>query len=204
MAGPENSAEVLVWVKDSSQGKTYPRRARLKAAGYLWNPDKERWEAHIPQKNVNHELHRWGVQCRCNVGTDEKKFLRSTTYRKRFLETYAGYPDFHCSHCHQKLRTDVPADDPRYLTVDHIISVGSVNGNPDAVLYRKVNFKQAGLTDINDIKNLIPKCRACNEKKGARESMGVEIYGFNYRRYLEKQYARWKRNHPESQGQNQS
>lgn len=82
---------------------------------------------------------------------------RSTTYRKAFFETY--HPIFgnyyFCSYCGKLCSRET-------ITVDHLYPISTVSH--DIKLQKKL--KRKGITNINDVKNLVPACEACNKQKG--------------------------------------
>lgn len=85
---------------------------------------------------------------------------RSTSYRTEF---FAAYPPpirhrfYFCAYCGRL----VPAKD---VTVDHLYPIGKVSKN--LKLQKKMN--RLGIRSVNDVRNLVPACSSCNQKKGTR------------------------------------
>lgn len=156
------AASVTVTVR----GKTYPVRDRLKADGFRWSPHNRWWTTVVGKPEVPALLTRYG-RMGLSVSTDEPEYNRSSGYRRMFLQTHEG-PAFRCVYCGRKLRVD--SRGPDRLTVDHVIPVQAVNGSPASARNRKL-LEREGLQDINDPKNLVPACPACNRKKSDRNSV---------------------------------
>ncbi len=89
-----------------------------------------------------------------------KRWSRSTDYRKKFFDYYK--PPYRCRYCNKKLNEEK-------LTVDHIIPVYQVKVNQKArnLLYL------FGVSDVNDVRNLAPACFKCNKAKDKK--MGLWI-----------------------------
>lgn len=83
----------------------------------------------------------------------EKRWERSSNYRKNFFDANKG--PYRCRYCHRRLKKD-------YLVVDHLYPIAKGKYNPTSryLLYIR------GIHNINDIRNLVPSCYKCNEKKG--------------------------------------
>lgn len=96
---------------------------------------------------------------------DLNKYQRSTDYRRQFLKYNNGIfggGNFFCSYCGRILT-------PQKMTVDHLIPVNKVKKRGIARIIMKIR----GISNINDIDNLIPSCSNCNSRK--RDKMGIWI-----------------------------
>lgn len=84
---------------------------------------------------------------------------RGRDYRQRFIEKNPPYLGgrYFCSYCGKLIKL-------REMTVDHLYPVKK--GSRSVRLQKKL--KRAGFKDINDIRNLVPACEACNKKKGTK------------------------------------
>lgn len=82
----------------------------------------------------------------------EKRWSRSSTYRDRFLKEVKG--PYRCRYCNRKISKD-------YMMVDHIVPVDRAKRSKIARFLLKVQ----NISDVNEIKNLAPSCRKCNNKK---------------------------------------
>lgn len=89
---------------------------------------------------------------------------RSTTYRKTFFKnTHPAIANrYFCTYCGRLLKK-------KDVTVDHLYPINVAQKSRR--LRRKL--KRKGITDINDIQNLVPACKKCNSRKGKR--MGIWI-----------------------------
>lgn len=145
-------------------GNTYPYRQKLKKDGFRWNPQDKVWQKTISKETVPTVLTLWGKRTRLNVSTNEPEYCRSADYRQTFLSHYSGLP-LRCAYCGTRV---YPFATGRHqLTVDHVISVWSVNGSPDSLHYRE-KMTRYGIADVNDIHNLVSACPDCNRHKGRK------------------------------------
>lgn len=145
-------------------GNTYPCRQELKKDGFRWNSQDRVWQKAISKETVLADLALWGKRTRLNVSTNEPEYCRSADYRQTFLSQYSGLP-LRCAYCGTRV---YPFATGRHqLTIDHVISVWSVNGSPDSLHYRE-KMARYGITDVNDIHNLVSACPTCNRHKGRK------------------------------------
>ena len=89
-----------------------------------------------------------------------KVFERSDDYRKNFLRYNQGIfrsGNYHCSYCGKILTR-------KKLRVDHLIPIHKVKKFGVGRIFMFFD----GISDINDVKNLVPSCERCNSKKGAK------------------------------------
>ncbi len=104
--------------------------------------------------------------------------IRGTSYRRDFFANNRPVDNmgrYRCVYCGRKML-------PQRITVDHIYPIGAVRS--DIRLQKRLNRK--GITNINDVKNLVPACMKCNKKKGT--DMGIWIL----RAKLGKNETLWK------------
>lgn len=85
----------------------------------------------------------------------EDRYSRSSTYRKNYLEAHSGWHGLYiCMYCSKV----VPVNK---LSIDHIIPVDKAMRCRSAKFLLFIN----GIENVNDLKNLGPSCRKCNQKK---------------------------------------
>lgn len=88
---------------------------------------------------------------------------RSTDYRKEFFRYYPpafrmfGKRYYFCSYCGVPVST-------KKMQVDHLYPVAKVRSS--RALQNKL--RRSGLSSVNDRRNLVPACPACNRKKSSR------------------------------------
>lgn len=90
----------------------------------------------------------------------EDRWSRNSSYRKNFLKVYKG--PYKCRYCNKTITEE-------NMVVDHIISVYQAKNNKHARLLLELR----GITNVNDLRNLVASCRKCNEEKS--EKMGIWI-----------------------------
>lgn len=121
------------------------------------------FEGNITKKNIE-RLSNYCKMNRLHYFINDKLGKRSYDYRKKFFEE--NEPIFSdrylCVYCGYPIKKDK-------ITVDHLYPV-SVAGK--SIRLQK-KLRKMGIDDINDIRNLVPACRSCNSKKGAK--MGIWI-----------------------------
>ena len=116
------------------------------------------WKGQVPEEereSLRHFLNR--NRLRKQQWYDEA-WDRDTHYRDQFLKNHTG--ELRCRYCNRRLTK-------RTLEVDHLIPVAQVKKNGRA---RRRLLRQ-GIQNVNDIRNLVPSCKRCNRRKGAK--MGV-------------------------------
>ncbi len=96
----------------------------------------------------------------------DQSYVRSRDYRKKFIEENPG--PWRCRYCHKLLK------DASDMTVDHVIPVAAFNGKDRlrGWYYRRKLEKQ-GISDVNDLKNLVPACKRCNSRKGQKTGIWI-------------------------------
>lgn len=84
----------------------------------------------------------------------DAEFLRSSYYRTKFLKN-KGSPNkrYRCVYCGKKMKEED-------MTVDHVISIKAAQSSA----YARFLLRRKG--GIDDIRNLVPSCARCNNKKG--------------------------------------
>lgn len=97
---------------------------------------------------------------------------RSTDYRYIFFKNNPPplFNKYFCSYCGSLIQKDK-------ITVDHLYPVDAVKKNP--ILQKKL--KKKGYKSVNDVRNLVPACYACNKSKSA--SLGKWIIKGKIGRY---------------------
>lgn len=136
----------------------YSRRSALKKNGYTYSQSKKCWSKKIYKHQIGRErrfLLRAGLKGR--VYSLEN--MRGPHYRQDYFKTHApdrrGY--YQCVYCGRKLiRHDV--------TVDHMIPIHRAATS----FWIRLLLTLFGMENVNDPKNLVASCRACNTKKGSK------------------------------------
>ena len=82
----------------------------------------------------------------------DKRYERSTNYRKEFFEEHKG--PYRCVYCGRKLKAS-------NLEVDHLFPVAKAKASVGARTLMQI----CGIFDVNDPKNLVASCKRCNRKK---------------------------------------
>jgi 5-methylcytosine-specific restriction endonuclease McrA len=97
----------------------------------------------------------------------EEGYIRSSNYRYKYFKAHKGLFNtfYQCAYC-GKIRTK------KHITVDHIIPVDKVIKGKKREKYKKI-LKRKNITDINDIRNLVPACKRCNSKKSANTGFWI-------------------------------
>lgn len=152
-------------VRITIRGRTYPFRNQLKADGFRWNPEPREWSRTVPKADVEPVLRRYRRRG-LRLFTDEPEYRRDPGAHSRFVTAHAGQK-LRCVYCGRRLYPGSRGRDQ--LTVDHVIPVNAVNGSFRCAKNRE-RMKRAGITNINDPRNLVPACPRCNRRKGTRNS----------------------------------
>lgn len=95
---------------------------------------------------------------------ENKNYIRSNNYRTEFFKKNKG--PYRCVYCNKKLTK-------KQMEIDHLIPVSK---SAHSMILR-VSLKIFGIKNINDTKNLVPSCRRCNRRKGAKIGLWT-IRGF--------------------------
>mgnify|MGYP000850130085 CR=1 FL=1 len=82
----------------------------------------------------------------------DKKWERSSNYREQFFKYNCG--PYRCRYCNKKISKS-------NVIVDHLypIAAGKYRPNTRILLYMR------NISNVNDVKNLVPSCYKCNSKK---------------------------------------
>lgn len=157
---------VFVKVVDGKR-KTYCLRKELRERGFSFSSLPEpHWYAEIADEDFE-TLKMWCFRKR--LGMICSKNERSGDYRRRFFEggQYKACNDkYFCSYCGRLLSEDK-------VCVDHVISV---NKAQTSLFYFDL-IERLGFESVNDVRNLVPACRRCNARKGAKGRIWV-LKGF--------------------------
>ena len=104
--------------------------------------------------------------------TDNEFGIRSNDYRYNFFKTNPPhmFGKYFCAYCGNLISKEK-------VTVDHLYPIGAVRGN----IRLQKHLKRLGIKNINDVKNLVPACWACNSKKS--KNMGLWIIKGRIGRY---------------------
>lgn len=90
----------------------------------------------------------------------DKRYSRSTSYRKSFFEVNKG--PYRCVYCGKKLKSED-------LEVDHLIPVSQTKNN----IFARTMLHLSGVPNVNHVRNLVPSCSRCNRKKS--DKMGLWV-----------------------------
>lgn len=90
---------------------------------------------------------------------------RSADYRRRFLEANPG--PWRCQYCNRRIERE------DRMTVDHVVPVAAAGSRGlRGIAWRRV-LADRGITDVNDLRNLVPACPRCNSRKGQKTGLWV-------------------------------
>lgn len=107
-----------------------------------------------------------------------KKYQRSTTYRKEFFSHNKGLfgsdDKYQCAYCGKILNR-------KKIQIDHLIPVNKVKKFGTGRILMKIR----NIDNINSVKNLVPSCEKCNKTKSSK--MGCWII----RGLLGKHFSFW-------------
>ena len=161
----------MLIVVSNRKRNTYRYRRKLCGFGLQYTGNK--WSLQTSDDDLIQCVKRYCKRKRLAFESIEDKYVRSTDYRKNFLQQYQRKNGkyFRCAYCGKKLTT-------QKVTVDHIIPIDKVQHQKR---FQRL-MKLAGIDNINDIKNLTPACERCNKRKG-RKLRGYYIKGLTGRTY---------------------
>lgn len=161
---------MLVLVTNQKRN-TYKYRRKLLKLGMTYENGK--WRLQTSDDSHIEEILRFCKRKFLHIECIEDKYVRSTDYRKNFLQNYEKKDGryLRCAYCGRKLTV-------ANMTVDHIIPIDKVQHKQK---YRAL-MRLLGIKNINDIKNLTPACEKCNKKKG-RKLKGFYLNGITGRTY---------------------
>ena len=89
-----------------------------------------------------------------------RKYERSDDYRRNFLKYNKGVfgsGNYHCSYCGKILSH-------KKMFVDHLIPIHKVK----RFGFARILMWIEGISDVNDVRNLVPACKKCNSKKSSK------------------------------------
>lgn len=144
----------LVEIRKSRRSATFDY-ARYPGFKYVRTGSRSRtyhWEAVVGEDELA-KIRDKARADRFEVKAVPVEYTRSSTYRRRFLESVEG--PYRCRYCNRAL-------DEREVKVDHIVSVGYAQRSGFA---RRI-LRAIGASDVNDLANLAPACKRCNDRKG--------------------------------------
>lgn len=155
---------VVIFVKVfDGKGKTYDFRKELREAGFSFSSFPEpHWSSEVPKEDFN-ILKKWCFKKKLRVVCSMNE--RSADYRRMFFEsgrTKAFKNKYFCAYCGKVLSEDK-------VCVDHLISVKKTQ----TVLFYFNLIDKLGFDSVNDVRNLVPACRRCNARKGAKGRLWV-------------------------------
>lgn len=103
------------------------------------------------KKRLLKQLSKRKIRYRCY----EDRWERSSDYRKEFFKAYK--PPYRCRYCNKYLKKE-------YMVIDHIVPVAKVKKSTNARMLLYIR----NISDVNDVRNLAPSCKRCNDKKGMK------------------------------------
>lgn len=111
-------------------------------------------------------LDSWQIKTLLNVKgykyrSYDKRYERSGSYRKKFFEHYKG--PYRCAYCGKRLKDE-------YIEIDHLIPVAKAKREMGVRTWLHL----CGITNVNDVKNLVASCSKCNRKKS--DKMGLWVF----------------------------
>lgn len=149
------------YILRDGRNKTYNKRKTLRNLGYTYSPDDYGYIAYGTRgdrKTHERTARKLGLRL---VAKDED-FARDNTYRQRFFS--ANPPKirgkYQCVYCGRLM-------DKEHTTVDHVIPVFQAQTSP----YVQRLMQLMGITDVNELDNLVPACSSCNTRKGSDYSL---------------------------------
>ena len=148
-------------------------RCKLRLAmwkfGLLWN-GKE-YEGYVRDKKLD-SLKQKCRQLHVKVVFDKTFSMRSTNYRKDYFASHPPHikDRYICAYCGRLVKK-------KNVTIDHLYPVGKVK---ESIKLQK-KLKRHGIHNVNDVANLVPACRRCNQRKSAK--MGLWIIRGKIGRY---------------------
>lgn len=125
--------------------------------------DKKVYYGHLKERDYN-KLLTFCQYNRVKCYTQGSFSERSSGYRKAFFKANRPYINnrYVCAYCGRLVKKDK-------LTIDHLYPVNKAKRST----YIQKKLKSQGLSGINDVRNLVPACRKCNQRKS--DKMGVWI-----------------------------
>ena len=154
----------------SFRGKDPSVRKTLLRQGLTW--DGIEYHGYVSKGKLK-KLRRYAEENSLNLRIENELGRRRVDYRRRYFSSHP--PDvgkrYICVYCGKWLKKED-------TTVDHLYPVGRTAR--DLSLQKKLEKK--GIRNVNDPRNLVAACGACNAKKG--DAMGLWILKGLIGRYL--------------------
>ncbi len=97
-------------------------------------------------------------QCKIKYKIYDKKWERSSNYRKEFFSKNIG--PYRCRYCNKLLKKE-------YVVIDHIFPISKAKYKVDTRIW----LYARNISNVNDLRNLAPSCIKCNNKKG--DKLGI-------------------------------
>lgn len=138
-------------------GKTYNKRIWLKTHGFTYNGGSKyiTYTSDREAVKLERKCRKMGLRTRLKTSFTE----RSTNYRNIFFQ--ANKPVFGkyyiCAYCGCLMTRE-------QTTVDHLIPIGAAQKSE----YMRKKMLRMGYDSVNDVRNLVPACERCNQKKSAK------------------------------------
>lgn len=143
--------------------RTYRYRQELRRLGLQFSANPEpHWKAEVSEDCLC-ELEDWCFDRKLEIETPFSR--RSNDYRKVFFEACGpnfGKDKYLCVYC------GFPIPKAK-VTVDHLVAVKKAQRSR----YYLRQLKGRGLKSVNDVLNLVPCCKRCNSRKGAKAGVWV-------------------------------
>jgi 5-methylcytosine-specific restriction endonuclease McrA len=133
-----------------------PYHFRLRRFG-LRRMEKRKYRGRIRERHLE-ELRSYCRENNLKFYTDNAYGTRDGAYRTRFFRSHPPLPGgfYFCAYCGRLVSK-------KRVTIDHLYPVAKVSR--DVKLQKKL--RRQGITDLNCVKNLVPACESCNQKKAA-------------------------------------
>lgn len=144
---------------------------KLKRKGFLWIETSSAngyWEKDCT-KAESKAIQRFCKRKGLKAIVYEKNYSRNDYYRKAFLNHNKGLFDngrfYICVYCGKIVNR-------KKVTVDHLIPVDKVLQGKHKEKYRR-KLKRQGISNVNQVENLVPACYSCNSKKSNHAGVWV-------------------------------
>lgn len=149
--------------------KAFEHRKAISKLGFWYIKNKEidgRWSKECKESEIA-KIKKFCKRHHLEYAVYEEGFTRSSNYRYRYFKAHKGLFNtfYQCAYC-GRIRTK------KYITVDHIIPVDKVIKGKRREHYKRL-LRSKGITDINDVRNLVSACRRCNSQKSANAGIWI-------------------------------
>lgn len=151
------------------KSSTFEHREAISKLGFWFTKNKQidgKWtkdcnESEIPK--IRKFCRKRGLE----YAVYEEGYTRSSNYRYRYFKEHPGLFNtfYQCAYC-GKIKTR------KNITVDHVIPVDKVVKGKKREKYKRI-LRRQGITDVNDVRNLVPACKSCNSKKSANTGFWI-------------------------------